>query len=164
MADYNDSFSANAEIQLPSAPTTVTGTISSTGKVVTGISTLFTTECEEGGWLYNGTDKEFIKIVKIFSDTLLTLEFTPETDFSGDTVEYLAPIRCASFAVANTGTASATIIERGLDGVMTSSTMKNGMNKYYGVSRNYYMRSQASIPNPIVVNGASTTIEVTVSY
>lgn len=66
---------------------TKTGSISSTGMIVTGIGTLFTTEIGGGsnqvglptlisgefGYLFNGTD-EVRKIKSVVSDTLLVLE------------------------------------------------------------------------------------------
>lgn len=156
-------YASNAVVQLPEAPTTKTGTISSSSKQVTGTSTLFLSELEEGGWLYNATDLEFVEIDKIFSNTLLTLKHIPLTAFSADDVDYVRPLRCANFSVANTGTANATIYFRNAAGVWDSSTVKAGLNRFFGVNANA-MRSSVYIPKPMVVDGTGTTISTNVTY
>jgi hypothetical protein len=63
----------------------MTGTISTTGNVVRGTSTLFENEFKVGDFLYNG-DKAVRKITKILSNILMELEATFVADLAGGTV------------------------------------------------------------------------------
>ena len=162
--DFSYDYVGNAEIFLPIAPTTQTGTISSTGKIVSGTSTKFLSECQVNGYLYNGTDFEFIKIVRILSDVLLELEYAPATAFSGDTVEYIEPIRCANYVVSNTGSSTATLYFRDYDGSWTSSVYRNGLTRSFGVEASVKRRSDAVMPKPQVIDGSLTNISVTITY
>ena len=65
------------------ASTTWTGTISSTGKIVTGSSTLFTTEIQRGAWVWSVAGHEVRKVVDIVSDTELILDSAFSSDLSG---------------------------------------------------------------------------------
>ena len=156
-------YASSATVYLPEAPVTKTGTISSTGKVVTGTSTKFLSQCEVGGFLYNATDFEFVEIVKIFSDTLMILKYIPLTDFSADNVDYLRPVRCANFNVSNTGGSSATIYFRNISGVWDSSTYKAGLTRSFGISPSE-VRGITKVPQPMVVDGTGTTISTNVTY
>lgn len=89
---------------------TLTGTYSSSGVVVTGTSSLFTTEVVEGDWLFNATTNELRKVQGVTIDTILILEAAFSSDASGEDVAACRTLY-RSISITISGTVAATFNE-----------------------------------------------------
>lgn len=81
---------------------TKTGTVSSTGTVVTGTGTLFTTELVQGDYLYNAATNEVRKISGIQSNTILRIESAFTSGLSAVSVQ-VSRSQFVSIAITATG-------------------------------------------------------------
>lgn len=89
----------------------LTGTYSSVGVVVTGTSSLFTTEIVEGDWLYNATTNELKRIQGITTDTILILEAAFSANASGELVQNCRTLY-RTISISITGSTTAKIDSR----------------------------------------------------
>ena len=133
----------------PDKSTVGTGTISSVGKIVSGVNTLFGTEVKEYDWLFNGVD-EVRQIKSISSPTLLYLDksFTSNIG-AGTTPKYTVASNWQEI-----GFADATNPQAG-GGKVDGVTLTAGEYNTYEGNLN-----TGFVVEPFVVDGSTGTIHI----
>lgn len=147
----------------PDKYTTLTGTISSVGSIVTGVGTLFTTEIggglsqigspttvKTGGWIFNGTS-EVVQIKDVVNNTTLVLTRAFTSDIvAGTALKFVKPSRVNQMSLV--AVASGAIV----NGVTLSANEATGWG--YTASQN------VKTCDPIVIDSTAAAVHVTKMY
>lgn len=93
------------------APTTLTGTVTSAGKTLTGSGTLFTTELSSGAWVWNAAQHQVRRVLTVNSDTELILDssFSAELSAAALNVVTAEDAKAMHIKITNTGGLATTI-------------------------------------------------------
>jgi hypothetical protein len=105
----NQKITATNKAWFPTPSANLTGTLTSTGKKVTGTGTAFRTDLCEGDYILNPTTDQIALVHRIESDTILFLESAFTADLSGATCKRIKSKHLKSMKVVFVGTGVGTI-------------------------------------------------------
>lgn len=127
-----------------------TGTVSSTGKIITGTGTLFTTEAQGGQWVYSSSQNEVRRIIKISSATELEIDFPFTTPLVAAPFVVVPASRYTKLQYFNVGGGIAQI-----DGVNIAAAATGA----FEINRDSV--SKHDFLDPIIVDGSVSNILLT---
>ena len=144
-------YAVNTDTLVP-APTDKSGTVTSSGTILTGTSTLFTTELNIGAWVWNVSEREVRKVVSINSDTELELSspFTSELSDIELKVVTAEDAKVMYLTISNTG---------GSDTTINGELFKDGATEEFGNMENV-SGDNSKFVRPIHVNGSTSSCTV----
>jgi hypothetical protein len=153
-------LSITTKTTIPEPYQTLTGTMTSVGRIVTGTGTTFTTEIGggdstiglptivAGGWLFSISNMEVRQIKDVVSNTQIILEQGFTADVSGVAVLYVPDSRVMQMSWV--ATAAGAIV----DGVTLVQNEGSGVG--------FTASDNARILAPVVVDGSGGTLHVTI--
>jgi len=129
-------------------------TVSTDGRYVTGVGTSFKSDPNivEGDWIF--ADGEVRRIERIMSDTSAYLDEAFTAPLVADNLFITKASRAREISLVNVGGAATTI-----NGTVFSA----GVSKTYGEDT-MYGGVQRDFPDPLVIDGATSAIEVLIIY
>ncbi len=159
--DQIDTYSGDINTA-PDKYTTLTGTLSSVGRVVTGTGTLFMTEIggglseigspttvKTGGWIFNGTS-EVVQIKDVIDNTHLVLDEAFTVDVTGVAVKFVKPSRVMQMSLMS--------IDAG--GIVNGQTLGEGEFTGWGMTASQNARTC----DPVVIDSTTSDVRVTKMY
>jgi hypothetical protein len=105
----NQKITASNKAWLPTPSANLTGTLTSSGKRVTGTGTVFRSELCEGDYILNPTTDQIALVHTIESDTVLQLEAAFTTPLAGATCNRIKSKHLKSMKVVFVGSGVGTI-------------------------------------------------------
>lgn len=160
--DQIDTYSGDVNTA-PDKYTVLTGTLTSSGRIVTGVGTLFMSEIASGlsqigspsttrpnGWIFNGSN-EVAQIKDVVNDTTLVLDeaFTADILIS-QTVKFVKPSRVVQMSLMS--------VEAG--GIVNGQTLGAAEFTGWGMTASQNARTV----DPVVIDSTTSDVRVTKFY
>lgn len=134
-----------------------TGTITTAGKAVVGVGTLFKTEMPAGSWLVSESQDQVRQVIRVDSDTEAYIQeaFSSDLGSAAPSIIHSEDAKCVSIAVSNPSGGAAGEI----DGYVFAAGSSVAWSKDSRTTS-----SIRDLVDPIIVDASGTTFQILIQY
>lgn len=147
------SYSATSKAWYPAPSGELTGTLTSTGKMINGTGTLFSSEIDEGDYLLNAATDDVQKVARIESNTILYLEAAMATDLAG--------VKCRR--IKNKSVRGMQVVFATANGTIRGASQATGSDAAWPTSAVWRQKNELGM-DPQLITPSSGLASVTLKY